>query len=71
MLFRSYITVPTPDSTTEEKIRSHMRETMDKMLPGVGTVIYAACKAHPERSAIINEELLGYGQKFFQEKRPR
>lgn len=58
------------DSTTEEKIRSHMRETMDKMLPGVGTVIYAACKAHPERSAIINEELLNYGQKFFKEKRP-
>ena len=59
------------EKTTDEQIRTHMREMMDKMLPGLGTVIYAAFKANPERSIIANEELLNYGQKFFKEKRPK
>ncbi|MSA00783.1 hypothetical protein GKG47_04030 [Lactonifactor sp. BIOML-A3] len=58
------------DRITEEEIRNHIRKVMDEMLPGCGTVIYSACKAHPERMQVIREEMLSYGQQFFKEKRP-
>ena len=59
------------DSTTEEQVREHMRQTMDQFLPGVGSVVCSGFKAHPERRKIVDEELLGYGQTFFASKRPQ
>lgn len=58
------------DNRTEDEIRNSIRKTMDEMLPGVGTVIYIACKAHPERKKFISNEIYNYGQQFFKEKRP-
>lgn len=58
------------DGVTDDQVRNHVRKTMEEILPGVGSVPYAAMKAHPERSEIINEELLTYGQTFFSSNRP-
>ena len=58
------------DSTTEEQMRAHVRETADKMLPGVGTVMAVGCIRHPEREAIFMDEMLHYGQQFFRSRRP-
>ncbi|ACL19871.1 hypothetical protein Dhaf_1828 [Desulfitobacterium hafniense DCB-2] len=55
---------------TAEEICAHVREVADKMLPGVGTVISVKTVAHPERTKIIEDELLKYGQSFFKVKRP-
>jgi hypothetical protein len=58
------------DSTTEEQLRTHVRETAEKMLPGVGTVISVRCIKHPERTKIFDEELLKCGQQYFKKTRP-
>ena len=58
------------DSTTEEQMRSHVREMSDKILPGVGTVMAVGCICHPERNQIFQDELLSYGQQYFKYRRP-
>jgi hypothetical protein len=58
------------DATTEEQIRSHVREAAEKMLPGVGTVISTRCINYPERTKIFDDELLKCGQQYFKQKRP-
>ena len=58
------------ESTTPEQIRAHVRETADKMLSGLGTVLSCQFVAHPERASIWKEEILRYGQQFFRSQRP-
>ena len=57
-------------STTEEQIRSHVREMAEKMLPGIAPVISVKCFYYPERTEIFDDELLKCGQQYFKEKRP-
>ena len=57
-------------STTEEQIRSHVRETAGKMLPGAAAVISVKCINYPERTKIFDDELLKCGQQYFNHMRP-
>ena len=56
-------------STTEEQIREHVRDVTAKMLPGY-LYISGGTMSNPERNAIIMDELLKSGQKYFKESRP-
>ena len=55
--------------TTEEQIRTHVREMVDAMLPGY-MYISGGTMANPERNAIVSEEILMTGQKYYKESRP-
>ena len=48
------------DSTSQEEVRLHVRSAADRMLNGVGTVLSASCLLHPERKAILADELMKY-----------
>lgn len=58
------------DSTTEEQLRKHVRETAEKVFPGLGVVMETMFKKHPERGVIFKEELLKCGQQYYKENRP-
>ena len=58
-------------STTEEQIRASVRETAENMLPGgTAPVISVKCFFYPERTKIVDDELLKCGQQYFKERRP-
>jgi len=56
-------------NTTEEYIREHVRDMAAKMFPG-NVVFSTAMIEHPERTQIVNDELLKSAQQYFKENRP-
>jgi len=55
--------------TTEGEIRAHVRDMTSKLLPG-NLYISGMAMSHPERNAIISDELLKSGQQYYRESRP-
>lgn len=60
------------DGITEEEIRQLTREAADAICPGGACAVISAgaCYAHPERRAIVEDELRSYAQKYYRGKRP-
>ena len=59
------------DSTTEEGLRRHVRQTAEAMLPGVGIVISCSFRNHPERAAVFDDELIRCGNLHYGFDRPQ
>jgi len=56
-------------ATTEEEIRASIRKTVDEMAPGGSWVAFCGVKT-PERSRIVNDELITYGSTKYSCPRP-
>ena len=57
-------------STTEEMIREHISDFAAKLYPGIPAVMGCGLANFPERNAIVNDEILKSGNKYFSIERP-